>query len=52
MKTVPSNFLQIPYSENIFMNESFIPAGGNLVSVRWKQYTFVQNFFSDVSNHY
>ena len=52
MKTISSNFFQIPYSENVFLNESFILASGNLFSVWWNQYAFVQSFFSDVGNHY
>ena len=34
-----------PSIENIFFNESFIQASGNLFSVQWKQYPFVQSFF-------
>ena len=34
-------FSQIPYSENTFLNKSFIPASGKLFSLQWKHYTFV-----------
>ena len=45
MKNIPPNVFEIPYSENVFLNESFIPASGNLFSVLYKQYAFVQSFF-------
>ena len=38
-------FSQIPYRENTFLNEYFIPASGNLLSVQWKHHTFVQSIF-------
>ena len=38
-------FSQIPYRENTFLNEYFIPASGNLLSVQWKHYTLVQSIF-------
>ena len=36
-------YFQISYNENIFLNRSFIPASGNLISVQWKQYGFAQS---------
>ena len=45
MKKIPSNFFQIPSSENVFLNKSFIPASGNLFSALWKQYVLFIAFF-------
>ena len=45
MKNILSKFFQIPYSENIFLNKSFVLASRNLCSVQWKEYAFVQRFF-------
>ena len=39
------------FSENIFFNESFIPATRNLSSVWWKQYASVRSLFSAAGNH-
>ena len=39
-----------PSSKNIIFNYSLFPASGNLFSVQWKQYLFVQSFFSAVRN--
>ena len=44
-------YFQISCSENIFLNEPFIPASGTLFSIKWKPYAFVQSIFSDVGNH-
>ena len=45
MKNIPPNVFEISYSENVFLNESFIQASGNLFSVLYKQYAFDQRFF-------
>ena len=31
-------------SGNVFFNEFFIPSSGNVFSVQWKQYSFIQRF--------
>ena len=36
---------------NILLNQSFIPASGNLFSVQWKKYAFFRSLFSAVGNH-
>ena len=45
MINIPSSLFQIPYSENVFLNESFIPASGNLFFCLVETVSFCSELF-------